>query len=36
MSSRIVVEALFRTTAWGIRHRVSQLRKLVSGRKAGS
>ena len=30
MSSRIVVEALFRTTAWGIRHRLSQLKNLVS------
>jgi hypothetical protein len=36
MSSKIVVEALFRTTAWGIRHRASQLKKLISGRKAGS
>jgi len=37
MSSRIVVEALFRTTAWGIRHRLSQLKNLVSrGGKAGA
>lgn len=36
MSSKIVVEALFRTTAWGIRHRASQLRGLLAGRKAGS
>ena len=36
MSSKIVAEALFRTTAWGIRHRASQLRSLVTGRRTGS
>jgi dolichol-phosphate mannosyltransferase len=37
MNSRIVVEALFRTTAWGIRYRLSQLKNLVvRGNKAGS
>ena len=30
MSSRIVVEALIRTTLWGVRHRIGQLKKLVS------
>ena len=37
LSSRIVVEALIRTTLWGIRHRLSQLKNLVSpSRTAGS
>jgi dolichol-phosphate mannosyltransferase len=30
MSSRIVVEALIRTTSWGVRHRAGQLKALVS------
>ncbi len=36
MSSRIVVEALLRTTMWGIRHRLSQLTSLVRRPAAGS
>ncbi len=33
MSQRIVVEALLRTTAWGARHRVQQVRGLVGRRR---
>lgn len=36
MSSKIIVEALIRTTTWGIRYRASQLKTLVSGHKASS
>ncbi len=36
MSSRIVVEALLRTTLWGLRHRSSQLTALVRRPAAGS
>ena len=31
MSQRIVIEALLRTTAWGIAHRANQLRSLAAG-----
>ena len=34
MSQRIVVEALVRTTMWGIAHRAKQLRALAKRRKA--
>ena len=34
MSQRIVIEALLRTTAWGIAHRAGQLRDLASRRRA--
>jgi dolichol-phosphate mannosyltransferase len=34
MSQKIVVEALVRTTLWGVAHRAKQLRTLVSKRKA--
>lgn len=36
MSQRIVVEALIRTTLWGIAHRSRQLRALLQGRRAVS
>jgi dolichol-phosphate mannosyltransferase len=38
MSSKIVVEALTRTTIWGLRHRAGQVKKLVTGgaRRSGS
>ena len=34
MSQRIVVEALLRTTAWGIAHRSQQLRRAARGKRA--
>lgn len=34
MSQKIVVEALFRTTLWGLMHRTSQLRGLAERRKS--
>lgn len=34
MSKNIVLEALARTTAWGVRHRVRQLADLVRGRRS--
>ncbi len=34
MSQKIVVEALIRTTLWGVAHRTNQLRALVGRRKA--
>jgi dolichol-phosphate mannosyltransferase len=33
MSQKIVVEALLRTTAWGVKHRAGQVRRLVGGRR---
>jgi dolichol-phosphate mannosyltransferase len=33
MSQKIVVEALLRTTAWGVKHRARQVRRLVGGRR---
>lgn len=33
MSQKIVVEALIRTTAWGVAYRAAQLRSLVEGRR---
>jgi dolichol-phosphate mannosyltransferase len=34
MSQRIVVEALVRTTIWGVAHRAKQLRRFATKRKA--
>ena len=34
MSQRIVIEALLRTTAWGVAHRAGQLRNLARRRRA--
>jgi dolichol-phosphate mannosyltransferase len=36
MSQKIVIEALARTTAWGIAHRAHQVKSLVSRDRAGS
>jgi dolichol-phosphate mannosyltransferase len=33
MNQRIVVEALARTTLWGVAHRTKQLRRVVTKRK---
>ena len=33
MSKRIVIEALVRTTLWGVDHRAKQLRRLATKRR---
>jgi len=33
MSQRIVIEALVRTTLWGVAHRAKQLRRLATKRR---